>query len=178
MRVLINNIVAQTDDFLHRWKGMEKYTIAASSCGERLQIKVREDSRIRQLSGNNSPAVVSDKYIYLSLERAMTNMSADLVRFIIAHEVGHWVHRHYETPKDRSLSSRCLLECQADDFAVTLYGHRPDIILLVKQEFNGMLARADRLISEAKDYREREKITVEKDLVISRWNNLHEKVKS
>ena len=176
MRTLTNNIHRQIDDFLLRWKVVPNYTLAGAATGEKLEIKVRDEARIRQLSVSNSPAMVSDKSVYLSRQRVMEGMPAGLVRFIIAHEVGHWVHCHQQMGPKAALAARPRGEWQAGNFALDLYGHQRDVILLVRQEFERMLASADRLVSEAKDEKEFDNIVIEQQAVISRWKNLHQRV--
>lgn len=177
MRTLTNDLRKQIEDFVTRASGFvgRNYILARASSGEVLTLKVRDEKRIRVLAGpsNNTPAMASRDAVYLSKERVVDGMDPLLMRFIIAHEVGHWVHRHQEPATAGEVVGSTRRETQADSFAMSLYGGDHGVMSLVRLEVAGMVRRADSLLTEASDMEEYKRLEPLVHMYHSRWKNLH-----
>lgn len=117
-KIITNNVAAQIQDYVRRWKTVTGYKLATSSKGELLTIKTRPDARLMHLSGQTqSPqAMIAEGTVYVS-ETLIGRHEPEVKEFIIAHEIGHWVcDEDVKDPEDW-LSK----ELGADRFAMSVF---------------------------------------------------------
>lgn len=121
MRLIVSPIQRQIEDLVVRYRHFTTttYTLAQANTGEILSVKIRPQARVKQLTGNNSPAafVHGQNEVYLAQEFMATD-DKDLVRFVVAHETGHWVHQ-----ASRATDTTAEAEIKADSFALFLFPH-------------------------------------------------------
>ena len=122
---ITNNIEKQIEHFQQVWGSYwREYTVAESSSGERVVIKVRPDSRIKEiLGGTMSHALLWGDQVYIS-ESLMRGQSDVLQKFVIAHEIGHWVTKEDLLVPGNATES----EIKADEFAMSVYGHEKEVV--------------------------------------------------
>lgn len=141
-RKLTNNIAKQIADFQLHWKSYwNQYSLAESTCGGKIVAKVREDSRILKiLGGEMSHALLWGDQVYVS-ESFMRKATSELQKFVIAHEVGHWVTKEDLVVQGNTLES----EIRADEFAMSVYGHEKETVDAAR---NALLTTMDRGIEK------------------------------
>ena len=127
---ITNNLDKQISHFQQVWGShWREYTIAESSSGERIVIKVRPDSRIKEiLGGSMTHALLWGDQVYVS-ESLMRGQSDVLQKFVIAHEIGHWVTKEDLLVPGNAMES----EVRADEFAMSIYGHDKTVVAAARE---------------------------------------------
>ncbi len=143
MRLITNPIQRQIEDLVVRYRHFttNSYLLARTDRGEILSVKIRPQARVMQLTGNNSPAafVHGQNEVYLAQE-FMAIEDKDLVRFVVAHETGHWVHQ-----ASRATDATAQAEIKADSFATYLF---PECIAAARKSIIESLPRAAKMMDE------------------------------
>lgn len=143
MRLITNPIKHQIEDLIVRFRSFTstEYLLAGTADGEFLKVKVRPQSRVRELTGNNSPAayVYGQNVVYIATE-FMTTQDKQLVKFVLAHETGHWVHE-----SARAADTTAQAEIKADSFAAYLF---PECIAAARKSIIESLPRAAKMMDE------------------------------
>ena len=143
MRLITNPIQRQIEDLVARFQGFtsREYQLAVTAAGETLKVKVRPQWRVKQLTGNNSPAayVYGQNVVYIATE-FMATQSKDLVKFVLAHETGHWVHE-----AARAADTTAQAEIKADSFATYLF---PECIAAARKSIIESLPRGAKMMDE------------------------------
>lgn len=143
MRLIVSPIQRQIEDLVVRYRHFttNSYLLAQTDSGELLSVKVRPQARVKQLTGNNSPAafVRGQNVVYIATE-FMATQDKDLVKFVLAHETGHWVHE-----AARVTDTTAQAEIKADSFATYLF---PDCIAAARKSIIESLPRAAKMMDE------------------------------
>lgn len=143
MRLIVSPIQRQIEDLVIRFRCFTstEYILAGAADGEFLKVKVRPQWRVKQMSGNNSPAVFvrGQNVVYVATE-FMATQDKDLVKFVLAHETGHWVHE-----AARATDTTVQAEIKADSFATYLFS---DCAAAARKSIIESLPRAAKMMDE------------------------------
>ena len=167
---ITNNLAKQISHFQKVWGSYwREYAIAESTSGEKVLIKVREDSRIKEiLGGSMTHALLWGDQVYVA-ESFMRNHPDALQKFVIAHEIGHWVTKEDLLVPGNAMES----EIRADEFAMSIYGHDKTVVDAARES---LMTTVDRGIVKLRTFNQ---MTPTKDIqqLADRMAVLSERVK-